>query len=185
MTEQISHPPLKNLNILFTDSWKGVGRKSLSNHWVVFNTTHSPQERMVITLANLSARREVLKDLDHATVRVVADALEAGLPSSSAYRAIELLGLNQARMSSILDISPSTLARRTILKSSTSERLFRISALFQKALELFEDQEEARRWFRTPKRALGGKTPLDYSETEVGAREVEDLLGRLEYGVYT
>jgi len=32
---------------------------------------------------------------------------------------------------------------------------------------------------------LGGETPLEYAETEVGAREVEDLLGRIEYGVYS
>jgi putative toxin-antitoxin system antitoxin component (TIGR02293 family) len=62
--------------------------------------------------------------------------------------------------------------------------LFRLSALFQKALEVLGEPEEAKRWFTTPKKALGGKTPMEFSETDVGAREVEDLLGRIEYGVY-
>ena len=32
---------------------------------------------------------------------------------------------------------------------------------------------------------VGGAIPLDYAETEVGAREVDDLLGRIKYSVYT
>ena len=33
------------------------------------------------------------------------------------------------------------------------------------------------------KRALGGATPLGFARTEPGVREVEDLLGRIEYGI--
>jgi len=47
-----------------------------------------------------------------------------------------------------------------------------------------EDEHLARRWLSSPQRGLGGAVPLDYAETEIGAREVEDLLGRIEYGVY-
>ena len=52
--------------------------------------------------------------------------------------------------------------------------------------DLFEgDQGAARRWLRKPQRALGDNTPLAMSRTEVGAAEVENLIGRLEYGVFT
>ena len=37
---------------------------------------------------------------------------------------------------------------------------------------------------KRPARALAAQSPLDFAETEMSAREVEDLLGRLEYGVY-
>ncbi len=33
--------------------------------------------------------------------------------------------------------------------------------------------------------ALAGRKPIEFARTEVGAREVEDLIGRLEYGVFT
>lgn len=58
-------------------------------------------------------------------------------------------------------------------------RLFWLSAAFFNG-----DQETGRDWLARPARALGGHTPPDFAETEMGAREVEDLLGRLEYGVY-
>lgn len=54
-----------------------------------------------------------------------------------------------------------------------------------KAVEAMEGEERARRWLSSPQVGLGGAVPLDYAETEVGAREVEDLLGRIEYGVYS
>ena len=94
------------------------------------------------------------------------------------------MGLNRQSMSQVLDVSQRTLSRRHTLETATSERLFRVVALFQKALQVLGERDEARRWFTTAKKALGGKTPLEFSETEVGAREVEDLLGRIEYGVY-
>lgn len=47
------------------------------------------------------------------------------------------------------------------------------------------DEEKAVEWLQTPNRALGGERPLDQLDTDVGAREVEDLLGRIAYGVYS
>jgi putative toxin-antitoxin system antitoxin component (TIGR02293 family) len=40
-------------------------------------------------------------------------------------------------------------------------------------------------WLAAPKKALGHETPLAYSRTELGAREVENLIGRLEHGVFS
>ena len=50
---------------------------------------------------------------------------------------------------------------------------------------VMESVENGRRWLNSPQVGLGGATPLEYAETEVGAREVEDLLGRIEHGVYS
>ena len=46
-------------------------------------------------------------------------------------------------------------------------------------------QNPARRWLSSPQRALGGSTPLSLARTEVGAGLVEDLIGRLEHGVFS
>ena len=48
-----------------------------------------------------------------------------------------------------------------------------------------ESIENGRRWLASPQVGLGGAIPLEFAETEVGAREVENLLGRIEYGVYS
>jgi uncharacterized protein (DUF2384 family) len=45
--------------------------------------------------------------------------------------------------------------------------------------------DRARQWFRTPLRALSGKTPLEYCDMEIGLREVALVLGRIEHGVFS
>jgi putative toxin-antitoxin system antitoxin component (TIGR02293 family) len=67
-----------------------------------------------------------------------------------------------------------------------SDRLLRASRLFGKALELFEgDRDAATEWLTTAQPALGGTVPLDLAKSEVGALEVERLIGRLEHGVFS
>ncbi|MBI1901667.1 MAG: DUF2384 domain-containing protein [Planctomycetia bacterium] len=64
-----------------------------------------------------------------------------------------------------------------------SERRFAL--LLNKAAVLFEGNvEAARKWLSSPCKGLAGRSPMEMAETEVGAREVEDLIGRLEHGVF-
>lgn len=92
------------------------------------------------------------------------------------------------RLAPKLGISRATLNRRMAkgrLEPQESDRLVRFARLMGKAVEVLETKEDARRWLSSPQVGLGGAVPLDCAETEVGAREVEDLLGRIEYGVYS
>jgi putative toxin-antitoxin system antitoxin component (TIGR02293 family) len=81
------------------------------------------------------------------------------------------------------------LARRKVSRRLTpdeSERLLRISAVFEDAVDLFEgDVAAAVNWLTTPRKALGDRAPLTYARTEPGAREVENLIGRLEHGIFS
>ncbi len=98
-------------------------------------------------------------------------------------------GLTRERIAQFVSIPKRTLARRQRdgqLSPEESDRLLRASRIFELTLDLFEgDVDEARRWLQTPNPALGGDSPLAFSSTDVGAREVEHLIGRLEHGVFT
>lgn len=87
-----------------------------------------------------------------------------------------------------LSISRSTLQRRKHagrLSPSESDKLLRFARLLEHATDVFGDVEKARAWLKFPQHGLGGAVPLDYAETEIGAREVDNLLGRIDYGVYS
>jgi putative toxin-antitoxin system antitoxin component (TIGR02293 family) len=71
------------------------------------------------------------------------------------------------------------------LTPAQSDRLYRLARLVALAEEVFEDRERAHSWLRQAQRGLGGRVPLELMRTEVGAREIEDLLGRIEYGVFS
>ena len=113
----------------------------------------------------------------------------AGLPVAEFDALREMLGLPVDEMAAKVGISVATLSRRRAKKQPLdrdhSDRLMRYARLYWLSVRFFEgDAEGARNWLRHPARALGGVRPLDFAETEMGAREVEDLIGRLEYGVY-
>jgi putative toxin-antitoxin system antitoxin component (TIGR02293 family) len=121
------------------------------------------------------------------TVQLV-DSIRRGLP----YRAFERLqadmGVSGRELSDMVAVSARTLARRKSegrLHPDESERLLRASRIYDTAVGLFEgDEAAALTWMRTPAAALEGRKPIEFARTEVGAREVEDLIGRLEHGVF-
>lgn len=98
-------------------------------------------------------------------------------------------GIAVSVLASITGIPERTLARRKAagkLTPEESERLLRISTVFEHAVDLFEgDVAAAVRWLTTPKSAFDRQSPLVYARTELGAREVENLIGRLEHGVFS
>lgn len=85
-------------------------------------------------------------------------------------------------------VSKATLARRhktakRRLSREESDRLARLARLWAFAVKVWGSDDAARRFLSEPYALLGGRVPLDVAtETEIGARTVEELLGRLKYG---
>ena len=117
------------------------------------------------------------------------DQVKEGLPIRAFNRLREKFMLSERVLSKTMDISKRTLTRRKRtgrLSASESERLVRLGKLFDKATLVFgNDETHAAKWFKTPARGLGGKSPLDMAETELGAQEVYALLVRIEHGVFS
>lgn len=97
--------------------------------------------------------------------------------------------LTSQQLADTLGIPSRTLLRRKTegrLDRDESDKLVRLSRVFGKTLALFEgNQAQAKHWLSAPQLALGGASPLKMASTEVGAREVEALIGRMEHGVFT
>lgn len=83
-------------------------------------------------------------------------------------------------------MSPRTLARRESDKKLTpdeSDRLYRVARLFDIAERILCGSEQAEQWLKEENISLGGAIPLEMVKTEPGARLVEQILGRIEYGI--
>jgi putative toxin-antitoxin system antitoxin component (TIGR02293 family) len=95
--------------------------------------------------------------------------------------------LSSEALAALIQLPPRTLARRKAagrLEPDESDRLLRASRVFGRALELFEgDADAAREWLQDGQALLGGLVPLDLATTDIGALEVERLIGRLEHGI--
>jgi putative toxin-antitoxin system antitoxin component (TIGR02293 family) len=118
----------------------------------------------------------------------LVEALRAGLPIRELEALQASLAVPMEKLGLMLGISKATLHRRKAsgrLDPAESDRVVRFARLMGKAVGVLESEGAARTWLNTPQIGLGGAIPLAYAESEVGAREVENLLGRLEFGVYS
>ena len=118
----------------------------------------------------------------------VVSKVREGLPFGEFHALQEILGLTEEKMGALLGMSRATLHRRKkagLLDRSESDRLVRYARVLTKACELFEDLDNAAAWLKSPAIAFNQETPLQYADTEIGAREVEALIMRLEHGVFT
>lgn len=98
----------------------------------------------------------------------------------------EQLDLSMDQLTAKLGLARATLQRRKAtgrLTTDESDRVVRFALLLGHAVHLFGGLDQAREWLKTPQRELRGAVPLDYAQTEEGAREVENLLGQIDYGV--
>jgi len=114
--------------------------------------------------------------------------IRQGLPNSAVKALTERYGLNDDVLSRIMGISVRTLSRRKTsrgtLSATESDRAFRFARIAARVEEIFGDAETAQDWISAPNRALEGVSPIDIMDTDAGVERIEEILTRVERGVY-
>jgi len=136
------------------------------------------------------AMRKAGADLLGLTIReprALHRKVQEGLPYAALERFQRAADLSLVQVADLVAMNGRTLARRRQarerLHPDESDRLLRVSRVFERALDLFGgDGELARAWFLAPQIGLGGERPWDFVKSDVGAREVERLIGQIEHG---
>ena len=126
--------------------------------------------------------RQVVNEQD--LIKIV----RSGLPHASLESVQDLLGLSVDAVCASLSLPKRTLARRKKqqrLTAEESDRLLRLARVAAAAVGVFGDPQKASAWLQKPNRALGSVTPLSHMDTDVGVRQVERVLGRIEHGVFS
>jgi len=116
------------------------------------------------------------------------EAVRAGLPQAALDSVTRVLGLSTDTLSRSLALSKRTLSRRrkqARLTAEESDRLLRLARVAAAAVGTLGSEQKAAAWLKKPNRALGGAAPLAELDTDLGARMVEQLLGRIEHGVFS
>ena len=126
---------------------------------------------------------------DHGTAvqTPVVQRIREGLHFQEFSALQNLLKIPEEALGKYLGMSNATLHRRKkdgTFSQAESERLVRFTRLFGIALGVFTTGEASRTWLKTENPGTAGETPLSYADTEFGAREVENLLGRIDHGIF-
>lgn len=115
-------------------------------------------------------------------------AVRRGLRTSTVDAVIEELDVPRTEVLPTLRIARRTMERRKVtgrLLPEESERVYRLAKILAFAESVLGSKEKARHWLNAPNRALGNVSPLSLLETEAGTDEVTNILGRIEFGVYS
>jgi putative toxin-antitoxin system antitoxin component (TIGR02293 family) len=115
--------------------------------------------------------------------------LQAGLSWVRVSRFMVESGFSAQQVAEFLGLPERTFARRRtvgIFLRDESERMLRLMEIHAAALQLFGgDSDATRDWLTAPVRGLNHARPIDYAQSDYGAREVRNLIGRLEHGVFS
>ena len=115
-------------------------------------------------------------------------AVRHGLPFTALEAIASQLDLPSTEIGVLLGIPQRTFARRRktlLLSPQESDRLYRLARSVAMAAEVLGSQTKARQWLNSPNRALAGEVPLQWLDTDIGSRQVEEVLLRLSHGVFS
>jgi putative toxin-antitoxin system antitoxin component (TIGR02293 family) len=112
-----------------------------------------------------------------------------GISKASAESVISFTGMSKKSFAEdILNISIKTLERKQDddkLDKRTSSLVIEVARVLEHTYQVFNDKEKVQRWLSKPNKALHGESPLSLFSTPTGIGMVEDVLTRVEEGVYS
>ncbi|MEO6066558.1 MAG: antitoxin Xre/MbcA/ParS toxin-binding domain-containing protein [Gemmatimonadales bacterium] len=130
-------------------------------------------------------RREVGTEIE------LAEVVRAGLPAKALDHLLAEFSKFVSRQTEVFRVvgSARTLQRKrsrgTRLSAEESDRLARLARMLVRAESALGLPERAGPWLVTPNRALGGRSPLSLLDSDAGTLAVDQVLGRIEHGVYS
>ncbi|HEX5726782.1 MAG TPA: antitoxin Xre/MbcA/ParS toxin-binding domain-containing protein [Longimicrobiaceae bacterium] len=136
-------------------------------------------------VARILGGRRVLKR----EVRSLGDLQEVvadGLPVGALDEAVAYVGATRKEAEQLKDLLVPRATRgrrRAALKPAESERVERLARVMALAEQVWEDRNDARAFLTAAHPLLDGRAPLELARTELGARQVEELLWKLEYSL--
>jgi putative toxin-antitoxin system antitoxin component (TIGR02293 family) len=120
------------------------------------------------------------------SIEDLEEIVTEGLPKIALRTAVRrvFLAAREANRYLYRIVPEATYKRRTgRLRASESERTERLARVIAAAEAAWDDPEDAREWLTKPHPELGERTPMECALTELGARQVESLIDRLQYGL--
>ena len=96
--------------------------------------------------------------------------------------------LDYEKLAKLLSVTRATLINKPSsekFNSALSERILGLADIYSYGYDVFEDEYKFNQWMFKQNRALGGKTPYEVCNNQFGREEVKNIIGRIDYGVYS
>jgi len=139
------------------------------NDWVILNDAASKPESRMTSFEKIDMIRQGIskRDLEHLKEKTDLDYNQLAKVLSVA-RATLINKKGKARFDMVL-----------------SERIVGVADIYSYGYEVFEDENRFNEWVFRSNQSLGGLSPYDLLDSQYGREEVKNLIGRIDYGVYS
>jgi putative toxin-antitoxin system antitoxin component (TIGR02293 family) len=116
------------------------------------------------------------------------DLVEKGISKTALEKLKRMAGLDYDQLALVLNVARATLINKKAnekFNPDLSDKILSLADLFSYGYEVFEDRDRFNTWLFSSNRALGGQTPFNILHSSFGRQEVKNLIGRIDYGVYS
>jgi putative toxin-antitoxin system antitoxin component (TIGR02293 family) len=116
------------------------------------------------------------------------DMIRRGISKTDFERFKDKAGLDYDQLANALSVARATLINKKgedKFNQALSERIVSLADIYSYGYEVFEDIGRFNSWVFRPNQALGGQRPFDFLDNQFGREEVRNLIGRIDYGVYS
>lgn len=96
--------------------------------------------------------------------------------------------LDYNQLSKLLSVARATLINKKgqeKFDNNLSEKIVGLAEIYSLGYDVFEDEQIFNNWIFRENAALGGQTPFDFLDNQYGREEVKNIIGRINYGVYS
>jgi len=142
----------------------------------------------VVSTAASPVEPGALLRLKAKTAVELREAVRKGMPFGVFAALSKHLEMTLQEVADVAGIPARTVARRKArgtLDPQESDRVYRLARAVAQAAKSLGSLAKARAWLKAPNRALAGEVPLGLLDTDIGARQVEEVLLRLDYGIFS
>lgn len=144
----------------------------------VINSTNG-----VYDLLDIQAPVKAASDFDYISLG------QTGITKHAIDNLAKHIGMSRKNVAEdIFDVSVKTLERKAAtdkLDKKISSHAVEIAKLLHHGNEVFGDEGKLRQWLNTNNAALNNRTPVSFFDTLTGLNMVNDILTRIEEGVYS
>jgi putative toxin-antitoxin system antitoxin component (TIGR02293 family) len=125
------------------------------------------------------------KSLSHLTSFEKMGIIKTGVSKKELEHIKETAGLDYDQLAGVLSVTRATLINKKGKEKFGTALSERIADIYAYGYEVFEDANVFNKWVFKPNAALGGRAPYYFLDNQYGREEIRNLLGRIEYGVYS
>jgi putative toxin-antitoxin system antitoxin component (TIGR02293 family) len=124
------------------------------------------------------------RDAPDYTLQLI-EQIRNGVTKSDWKQLINDIGHTEKELESILPSSISSMQKKTVYDKESSERIYELAKLYSLGLEVFDTQQDFKKWLMSPIKTLGGQKPFDLLDSSFGFQVVENEIVRIQYNVYS